>query len=107
MKLAIGLVLAVCVGIGCRWFGIPLPGPPAITGAAMAVAMASGYTLTDYLLTRDSNSAPSVAHFSPDPSGVSLEAALDRAEVNTEAAPPQSHSQSLPYDSKPYQDQKF
>ena len=38
MKLAIGLILAVCVGIGCRWFGIPLPGPPAIMGAAMAVA---------------------------------------------------------------------
>jgi XapX domain-containing protein len=52
MKLAIGLVLAVCVGIGCRWFGIPLPGPPAITGAAMAVAMATGYTLTDYWLTK-------------------------------------------------------
>ena len=28
MKIAIGLLLAVCVGIGCRWFGIPLPGPP-------------------------------------------------------------------------------
>jgi XapX domain-containing protein len=71
MKLAIGLVLAICVGIGCRWFGIPLPGPPAIMGAAMAVAMASGYTLTDYLLTRRTNTAPSVADFVADPSGVS------------------------------------
>src|SRR5258708_40233799 len=52
MKLAIGLILAVCVGIGCRWFGIPLPGPPAIMGAAMAVAMATGYTMTDYLLMK-------------------------------------------------------
>ena len=51
-KIAIGLVVAVFIGIGCRWFGIPLPGPPAIMGAAMAVAMASGYTWTDYLLTR-------------------------------------------------------
>ena len=57
MKLIIGLVLAVFVGIGCRWFGIPLPGPPAIMGAAMAVAMATGYTATDYLLTKKS-SAP-------------------------------------------------
>ena len=46
-KLTIGLVVAVFIGIGCRWFGIPLPGPPAIMGAAMAVAMASGYTWTD------------------------------------------------------------
>jgi len=53
MKLLIGLILAVCVGIGCRWFGIPLPGPPAIMGAAMAVAMASGYTATDYWLTKN------------------------------------------------------
>ena len=54
MKLVIGLLLAVCVGIGCRWFGIPLPGPPAIMGAAMAVAMATGNTATDYWLTRKS-----------------------------------------------------
>jgi len=77
MKLAIGLVLAVGVGIGCRWFGIPLPGPPAIMGAAMAVAMASGYTLTDYLLRRPSNSGASVAHVSADRSDVSSRAPLD------------------------------
>lgn len=59
MKLLIGLVLAVCVGIGCRWFGIPLPGPPAIMGAAMAVAMATGYTATDYLIARQSAPLPS------------------------------------------------
>lgn len=57
MKIAVGLLLAVCVGIGCRWFGIPLPGPPAIMGAAMAVAMATGYTATDHFLTRSSRSA--------------------------------------------------
>jgi len=74
MKLAIGLVLALCVGIACRWFGIPLPGPPAIMGAAMAVAMACGYTLTDHLLKRQSN-APSVVHVSSDGSDVSNNAA--------------------------------
>ena len=52
MKLLIGLFVAVCVGIGCRWFGIPLPGPPAIMGAAMAVAMATGYTATDYWMNQ-------------------------------------------------------
>ncbi len=59
MKLIIGLILAVCVGIGCRWFGIPLPGPPAIMGAAMAVAMATGYTATDYWLTRKTSASDS------------------------------------------------
>ncbi len=57
IKLGIGLVIAVLVGIGCRWFGLPLPGPPAIMGAAMAVAMAVGYTATDYLLTKP-NASP-------------------------------------------------
>jgi XapX domain-containing protein len=52
MRLAIGFVLALFVGIGCRWFSVPLPGPPAILGAAMAVAMATGYTLADHWLAR-------------------------------------------------------
>jgi XapX domain-containing protein len=60
MKLIVGLILAVCVGIACRWFGIPLPGPPAIMGAAMAVAMASGYTATDHWMTRKSTSTSSM-----------------------------------------------
>ena len=79
MKIAIGLVLAVCVGIGCRWFGIPLPGPPAIMGAAMAVAMATGYTATDYYLTRKSDSAPPAppaANVATDQSKLTLQAAL-------------------------------
>lgn len=50
MKIVLGLVLAMLVGVGCRYFGIPLPGPPAILGAAMAVAMATGFTLTDRYL---------------------------------------------------------
>lgn len=52
IKVLIGLVLGVCIGIGCRLFGIPLPGPPAILGAFLAVAMATGYTVTDKVLTR-------------------------------------------------------
>ena len=51
VKSLIGIVLAVGIGIGCRWFGIPLPGPPAILGAFLAVAMATGYTVTDKILT--------------------------------------------------------
>jgi len=57
MKLVIGLFVALCVGIGCRWFGIPLPGPPAILGAAMAVAMATGYTAANYWMNKKPSSA--------------------------------------------------
>lgn len=53
LKPLIGILLALCIGVGCRLFGIPLPGPPAILGAILAVAMATGYTLTDrFLISR-------------------------------------------------------
>jgi XapX domain-containing protein len=65
LKLSIGLVIAVIVGVGCRWFGLPLPGPPAIMGAAMAVAMATGYTATDYVLNRNRTVATPTAVESP------------------------------------------
>ena len=77
MKIAVGLLLAVCVGIGCRWFGIPLPGPPAIMGAAMAVAMATGYTATDYVLTRKSNVALPAANVTIDQPKLKVEAAVE------------------------------
>jgi XapX domain-containing protein len=86
VKLSIGLVVAVMVGIGCRWFGIPLPGPPAIMGAAMAVAMAVGYTATDYLLTkRNPPQAPPLvepaAHANPLPPSTETIAVASVSEV--------------------------
>ena len=59
IKAVIGIVLGVCIGIGCRVFGIPVPGPPAILGAFLAVAMATGYTVTDKVLTRKAAQATS------------------------------------------------
>jgi XapX domain-containing protein len=61
MKIVIGIVLGICIGIGCRFFDIPLPGPPAILGAVLAVAMATGYTMTDRFLAKRSQAvrAPS------------------------------------------------
>jgi XapX domain-containing protein len=44
------VVVALLIGVGCRFFQIPLPGPPAILGAFLAVAMATGYTVTDKVL---------------------------------------------------------
>jgi XapX domain-containing protein len=50
-KIVCGVVVGVVIGVGCRFFEIPLPGPPAILGAFLAVAMATGYTVTDKLIT--------------------------------------------------------
>ncbi len=60
MKIAFGLVIAVCLGIFCRFFDLPLPGPPAIMGAVMAIAMASGYTATEYAITRQQRSSRAI-----------------------------------------------
>jgi XapX domain-containing protein len=62
LKATIGIVLALLIGVGCRYFEIPLPGPPAILGAILAVAMATGYTLTDRALRAAAPAAtPAVA----------------------------------------------
>lgn len=51
-KFAIGLLLGVGIGFGCRAMGIPVPAPPALVGALLVVAMTSGYTLADRFLAR-------------------------------------------------------
>ena len=51
MKLTVGLILAALIGIACRVFAIPLPGPNAILGALLGIAMATGYELTDRVLS--------------------------------------------------------
>lgn len=47
MKIAIGLILALAIGIACRLAGIPLPAPPVLIGALLVLAMTLGYVLTD------------------------------------------------------------
>ena len=61
LKIAMGFVLALLIGVGCRWFGIPLPAPATIMGAALRMAVASGYTATDDYLTRQGAAPPAVA----------------------------------------------
>ena len=52
LKPILGILLGLLIGVVCRFFEIPLPGPPAILGAFLAVAMATGYTATDRVLAR-------------------------------------------------------
>jgi len=58
MRIVFGVAIALCIGVGCRLFDIPLPGPPAILGAFLAVAMATGYTVTDKVLTARATARP-------------------------------------------------
>jgi XapX domain-containing protein len=47
---ALGLLLALGIGVMCRWFDLPLPAPPRIVGALLVVAMTLGFIATDWLL---------------------------------------------------------
>jgi XapX domain-containing protein len=50
MMSAIGLLLALAIGAGCRWLDIPLPAPPRLQGALLVVAMSAGYLAGGYLV---------------------------------------------------------
>ena len=47
MKIALGLLLALSVGVVVRLVGLPLPAPLALTGAVLVLAMSAGYELVD------------------------------------------------------------
>jgi XapX domain-containing protein len=47
MKIALGLLLALAIGIVCRLATIPLPAPPVLIGALLVLAMTLGYVATD------------------------------------------------------------
>lgn len=43
IKIAIGMLLGVALGVLCRVFGLPSPAPPALAGAGLVVSMTLGY----------------------------------------------------------------
>ena len=47
MKIVLGLLLAL--GVVCRFVGLPLPAPLALTGALLVLAMSAGYEFVDRL----------------------------------------------------------
>jgi XapX domain-containing protein len=49
-KVAIGIILGLLIGVACRWFDIPVPSPPKLTGALLVVAMTVGYMVTDKII---------------------------------------------------------
>jgi XapX domain-containing protein len=47
LTVLLGLALGFTIGAGCRWFEIPSPSPPRITGALLVLAMTFGYLAAD------------------------------------------------------------
>jgi XapX domain-containing protein len=59
IKLLVGIVLGLSIGAACRWFDIPVPSPPKLTGALLVVAMTVGYMATDKIIaTKFSSKEP-------------------------------------------------
>ena len=50
IKIIAGMILCLIIGAGCRWFDIPLPGPPKLVGALLIVSITVGYIATDKLI---------------------------------------------------------
>jgi len=58
MKIAIGLILGVAIGVVCRLVDLPLPAPPVLTGALLVVAMTVGYLAIDRWFDRKCTTEP-------------------------------------------------
>lgn len=50
MSIILGVALGLLIGVGCRWFDLPLPAPPRLVGALLVVAMTLGFLVTDYVV---------------------------------------------------------
>lgn len=71
MKIALGLLLALAIGVACRLAAIPLPAPPVLIGALLVLAMTIGYVITDrFAAHREAKTKP----FCGGPSGETKEA---------------------------------
>jgi XapX domain-containing protein len=61
MKFALGLLISFCVGVGCRWFDIPVGSPPVLPGALLVLAMTFGYSSTNTYLNRRNQPATTIS----------------------------------------------
>lgn len=46
------LALGLVIGVGCRWFDLPLPAPPKLVGALLVVSMTLGFMIAGHALGR-------------------------------------------------------
>lgn len=68
-KVVIGLLLGFAIGVGCRWFDIPVPSPPKLVGALLVVAMTVGYAMTDRVLSGNAARKSTTAELCGGPTG--------------------------------------
>lgn len=68
MRLLIGVLISFVVGVGCRYFDIPVPSPPVIPGALLVLAMTIGYSSMNAFLNRKGTTA-TTAHLCGGPTG--------------------------------------
>ncbi len=54
-KFIIGLLIALLIGAGCRYFKLPVPAPPTIYGVLLIFAISLGYIFADTLLPKNDN----------------------------------------------------
>jgi XapX domain-containing protein len=57
MKFMIGLIVSFAVGVGCRYFDVPVGSPAALPGALIVLAMTAGYSWTNQVLNARSRPA--------------------------------------------------
>ena len=79
MKILIGATVACLVGMGCRYFDIPVPSPPMMPGALLVVAMTFGYSATDRFLTRRAQDA-TTKHLCGGPTGLTAALIINQGE---------------------------
>jgi XapX domain-containing protein len=57
MKIALGLLLGLMIGVISRVTGLPLPAPPVLVVALLVVSMTLGYVVVDRLASHRKASA--------------------------------------------------
>lgn len=71
MKFIIGLVISFAVGVGCRYFDVPVGSPSVLPGALIVLAMTAGYSWTNRILNAR-NKIATTSHLCGGPSGISV-----------------------------------
>ena len=77
MKVLVGAIVAFLVGVGCRFFDVPVPSPPVLPGALLVVAMTLGYSATDRALTQKARLS-TTKHLCGGPTGATTTASVRR-----------------------------
>jgi XapX domain-containing protein len=71
MKFTIGLIISFAVGVGCRYFDVPVGSPSAIPGALIVLAMTAGYSWTNQIMNARNKTA-TTTHLCGGPTGRSV-----------------------------------